>query len=79
MSSFATISERFSEFNAQNVILLSTKISERSSKQTRLAKYFIKVIVHLSFGRLRAIMQINNFINIKIKDILQRVYLKSFI
>ena len=47
------------ELDAGNVILFQIKVSGRNIKKTTLARYFIKVIAHPSFTRLRIIWRIN--------------------
>ena len=59
MSSFATSSERFSQFDARKVTLFQFKDFGRNIKETMLARYFIKVTACPSFTRLRVIKRIN--------------------
>ena len=59
MSSFATSSERFSQFDARNMTLFQFKDFGRNIKETMLARYFIKVTARPSFTPLRVIERIN--------------------
>ena len=53
ISSFNTISARFSKFDARNVILFQFKVFGRNIKETTAARCFIKVIARPSFLRVR--------------------------
>ena len=55
LRSFTNRSDRFSEFDRQNVILFEIKVFRRNIKETTPARYFIKVTVPSSFTRLRVI------------------------
>ena len=47
----------------------------RNSKETTLARYFIKAITRPSFTQLRVIRQINKKLNIKVENVFQRCYI----
>ena len=59
-SSFITSSEKFSKFDAGNVILFQFKVFGRNIKsETTLARCFIKVTTSPSFTPLKAVRRIN--------------------
>ena len=59
LKSFTASSERFSEFDAGNVILFQIKIFGKKIKEAYLVMYFIKITAYPSFARLRIIRRIN--------------------
>ena len=81
VSSFNTSSERFSKFDIRNVVLLKIKVSPTNIKETTLARYFIKLTVHLSFTQLRVIRRINRVSssNIKMENSLWKFSFISFL
>ena len=62
MSSFTTSCARLRTFYARNVILFQIKVNTRNTKETTLARYFIKVTARPSFTQLRVIRPINRVI-----------------
>ena len=59
LQNMSTSSAKFSKFDAGNVILFEIKVFGRNIKETKLARYLIKVTSHPSFTQLRVIRRIN--------------------
>ena len=55
MGSFTTSCAKLRKFDAGNVILFQIKVFGRNIKETKLARYFIKLTARPSFTRLRVI------------------------
>ena len=64
---FTTSSVRFSKFDSRSVILFQINVFGGNIKETTLARCFIKVTVHPSLVRLRAIRRIKRVHSLNVK------------